>query len=69
MLPPFVANLRSNVVAPHPTCIEEPCGTTLLLDVQGALPNNRNNANGIHISCVFLDGQDVLEKKDLKDVL
>jgi hypothetical protein len=41
---PFVANLRSNVVAPHPTSIGEPYGTTLPLDVQGMLPNNTNNA-------------------------
>jgi hypothetical protein len=40
---PYVANLRSYVVALHPTCIGKPCGTTYFLDVQGALPNNRNN--------------------------
>jgi hypothetical protein len=40
---PFVANLRSNVVAPHSTGVGEPSGTTLPLDVQGTLLNNRNN--------------------------
>ena len=39
---PFIANLRSNVVALQPTSVWEPCGTTLPLDVQGMLPNNRN---------------------------
>jgi hypothetical protein len=31
------------VVAPHPTGVGEPSGTTLPKDVQGTLPNNRNN--------------------------
>jgi hypothetical protein len=31
------------VVALYPTGVEEPSGTTLPLDVQGMLPNNRNN--------------------------
>jgi hypothetical protein len=40
---PFVANLKSNVVAPHPTRVGEPCGTMLPLDIQRTFPNNKNN--------------------------
>jgi hypothetical protein len=41
---PFVADLRSNVVAPHPTCIGEPYRMALPLDVQGTFQNNKYNA-------------------------
>jgi hypothetical protein len=41
---PFVANLRDNAVATHPTCVVGPCRRTIPLDVKRALTNNRNDA-------------------------